>query len=425
MFDLDRWQEIMSALKKNKMRTFLTAFGVFWGIFMLVIMLGAGNGLRNGVTSDFGDFATNSVFMWSRTTTMPYKGLPRGRNYNFKNDDIEALRREIPEIAILSPRTQGGGLSGGNNVIRGIKSGAFSIMGDYPEWNEIDPVTITMGRFLNHADLNEKRKVAVIGSKVQEILFAPEEDPLGQYIQIQGIYFQVIGTFKPLNSGVNFGGDKEQSIFIPLTTFQRVYNWGDVIGWFAFTSKEGTPASEVEEAASALLRRRHLVSPEDKMAIGSFNLEKQYNQMTGLFQGINGLIWIVGIGTLLAGVIGISNIMLVIVKERTKEIGIQRAIGAPPRSIISQIITESVFLTTFAGYIGLVVSVAILELINKFLSSQQSNGGGGDTMFKDPGIDFNMAIIALTILIVSGAIAGWIPARKAVSIKPIDALRYE
>ena len=421
MFDLDRWQEIMSSLKKNKLRTFFTAFGVFWGVFMLVVMLGSGNGLRNGVTSDFGDFATNSVFMWTRPTSIPYKGLPRARNYNFKNDDIEALRREVPEIDILAPRTQGGGFQGGNNVIRGTKSGAFSVMGDYPEWNLIDPVIIDKGRFLNHADLNEKRKVAVIGNKVYEVLFKPGEEAIGQYIQIQGIYFQVVGVFNPKSSGVNFGGEKAQTIFIPLTTFQRVYNWGDVIGWFAFTSKPGIPASEVEEKAAAMLKRRHSVAPDDPQGIGSFNLEKQYNQMTGLFAGINGLIWIVGIGTLLAGVIGISNIMLVIVKERTKEIGIQRAIGAKPWNIISQIITESVFLTTFAGYVGLVIGVAILEGVNYALTSS----GAESNMFKNPNIDFNMAMTALVILVISGAVAGLIPARKAVSIKPIDALRYE
>jgi putative ABC transport system permease protein len=421
MFDLDRWQEIMSALKKNKLRTFFTAFGVFWGILMLIIMLGSGTGLKNGVTSDFGDFATNSVFMWTRPTTVPYKGLPRGRNYNFRNDDIDALRREIPEIEYLAPRTQGGGFRGGNNVVRGTKSGAFSVMGDYPEWNLIDPVNIENGRFINNADLREKRKVAVIGNKVYEVLFKPGEDAIGQYIQIQGVYFQVVGVFKPKNSGVNFGGDKEQSVFIPLTTFQRVYNWGDIIGWFAFTSKPGIPVSVVEEKASALLRRRHQVSPDDPQAIGSFNMQKQYNQMTGLFAGINGLIWIVGIGTLLAGVIGISNIMLVIVKERTKEIGIQRALGASPFNIISQIITESVFLTTFAGYAGLVIGVVILEGVNYALVSS----GAESNMFKNPNIDFNMAITALVILIISGAIAGLIPARKAVSIKPIDALRYE
>lgn len=421
MFDLDRWQEIYSALKKNKLRTFFTAFGVFWGVFMLVIMLGSGNGLRNGVTGDFGDFATNSVFMWTRPTTIPYKGLPRARQYNFRADDVDALRLEIPEIEYLAPRTQGGGSQSGNNVTRGIKSGAFSVMGDYPEWNLIDPVDITEGRFVNRADINEKRKVAVIGNKVYEVLFAPGEGAIGQYIQIQGIYFQIVGVFKPKNTGVNFGGDKAQSIFIPLTTFQRVYNWGDVIGWFAFTSKKGTPASVVEAKAAALLKRRHTVSPDDPQAIGSFNMEKQYNQMMGLFQGINGLIWIVGIGTLMAGVIGISNIMLVIVKERTKEIGIQRALGAKPWNIISQIITESVVLTTFAGYVGLVIGVGILEAVNYFLTSS----GTESNMFKHPNIDFNMAITALVILVISGAVAGLIPARKAVSIKPIDALRYE
>jgi putative ABC transport system permease protein len=421
MFDLDRWQEIMSALKKNKLRTFFTAFGVFWGVFMLIVMLGSGAGLRNGVTGDFGDFATNSVFMWTRPTTIPYKGLPRARNYNFKNDDIEALRREVPEIDILAPRTQGGGFRGGNNVIRGTKSGAFSVMGDYPEWNEIDPVNIDKGRFINNADLKEKRKVAVIGNKVYEVLFKPGEEAIGQYIQIQGIYFQVVGIFSPRNTGVNFGGEKAQSVFIPLTTFQRVYNWGDVIGWFAFTSKPGIPASEVEEKAATILKRRHSVSPDDAQAVGSFNMEKQYNQMNGLFAGINGLIWIVGIGTLMAGVIGISNIMLVIVKERTKEIGIQRAIGAKPWNIISQIITESVFLTTFAGYFGLVIGVGILEGVNYALTSS----GAESNMFKNPNIDFNMAVTALVILVISGAIAGLIPARKAVSIKPIDALRYE
>lgn len=421
MFDLDRWQEIMSALKKNKLRTFFTAFGVFWGIFMLVVMLGSGTGMKNGITSDLGDFATNSVFMWARSTTIPYKGFPRGRNYNFRNDDIDALKREIPEIDILSPRMQGGGSNGGNNVVRGYKSGTFSIVGDYPEWNLIDPAHIENGRFLNRTDLEDKRKVAIIGNKVYEVLFKPGEEAVGQYIQIQGIFFQVVGVFKPKKSGMNFGGDKEQTIFIPLTTFQRIYNYGDLIGLLAFTSKDGTSASVVEKKATALLKRRHSVSPDDDQAMGSFNLEKEYNQMIGLFMGINGLIWIVGIGTLLAGVIGISNIMLVIVKERTKEIGIQRAMGASPWNIITQIITESVFLTTFAGYVGLVLGVGLLELVNKLLSASPSDSN----MFKNPGIDFNMAILALVILVVSGAVAGLIPARKAVSIKPIDALRYE
>jgi len=421
MFDIDRWQEILSALKKNKLRTLLTAFGVFWGIFMLIVMLGSGKGLQNGVTSDFGNFSTNSCFMWTQRTSVPYKGFPRNRSFNFNNEDIKALRDNIPEIDLLAPRLQGGGFRGGDNVVRGLKSGAFTINGDYPDWNHIDPVTLTSGRFLNENDILGQRKVAVLGNKVVDILFKPGEVPLDQYIRIQGVYFKVIGTFKPANSNVNFGGDKEQTIFMPFTTLQKTYNYGNVVGWFAITSKTGIPASVVEDKAIALMARRHSVSPNDKEALGHFNMENEYKKMMGLFAGINGLIWLVGIGTLLAGVIGISNIMLVIVKERTKEIGIRRALGARPANIIGQIITESIFLTSVAGYVGLVIGVALLEGINYLLVSS----GAESTMFKRPEVDFNVAMIALLILVVSGALAGLIPARRAVSIKPIDALRDE
>lgn len=421
MFDLDKWQEIFSAIKKNKMRTFLTAFGVFWGIFMLIIMLGSGNGLQNGVTRGFGDFATNSIFMWTRNTTEPYKGLPRGRRWNFRNADIQALRNNISEIEYIAPRIQAWGGEGSNNVVRNQNTGAFFIYGDYPEWNLIDPVEMVSGRFLNHSDIDQTRKVAVIGTRVSEVLFEPDEDPLGQYIKIQDVFFQVIGVFKPRSTEVNFGGDKTQSIHIPFTTLQRVYNYGDIVGWFAFTSQPDVPVSQVENKAISLLKRRHTISPEDTQAVGFFNMEEQYKKMMGLFMGINVLIWIVGTGTLFAGVIGISNIMLVIVKERTREIGIQRAIGASPFKIVSQIITESVFLTTLAGYIGLVLGVALVELINFALTQSGDEGN----MIHNPQVDFNVAINALIILVVSGAIAGFIPARKAISIKPIDALRYE
>ncbi len=422
MFDRDRWQEIFHTLKKNKLRTFMTAFGVFWGIFMLIIMLGSGAGLKNGVTSGMGSFATNSVFIWPRQTTMPYKGLPRGRRFNFKNDDIEALRENIPEIRFLAPKIQGWSSgSGSNNTIRGSKTGAFSILGEYPEWDSIDPMQMLKGRFINPLDIDEKRKIAVIGTRVEEVLFEKEEEPIGQYIQIQGVYFQVVGVFKPLNTNINFGGEKEQSIYIPFTTLQKTYSYGDIAGWFSITSKNHIPASVVEEKALALLARRHSVNPEDKEAMGHFNLETEYKKMRGLFTGINGLIWIVGIGTLLAGVIGISNIMLVIVKERTKEIGIQRAIGASPLSIMTQIITESVFLTSLAGYIGLVIGVALVEGINYALIKF----GMENEMFKNPDVNFDMAIRALIILVISGALAGLIPARRAIRIKPIDALRDE
>ncbi|MEZ5195242.1 MAG: ABC transporter permease [Bacteroidales bacterium] len=422
MFDRDRWQEIFHTLKKNKLRTFMTAFGVFWGIFMLIIMLGSGAGLENGVTSGMGKFATNSFFVWTNQTTIPYKGFPRGRRFNFRNDDIEALRDNIPEIEYLSPKLQGWSRGdGNNNTVRNDRVGAFSIYGDYPQWNKIDPMDIIEGRFINEIDIADKRKVAVIGTRVREILFEPDEDPIGEYIKIQGVYFQVVGVFVPLNTNISFGGEKEQSIFIPFTTLQKTYNYGDVVGWFSITSIENVPASEVEEKTLKFLAQRHSIHPDDEEAFGHFNLEENFQQMRGLFAGISGLIWIVGIGTLLAGVIGISNIMLVIVKERTNEIGIQRAIGATPWNIMSQIVIESVFLTTIAGYVGLVMGVGLVEAINYALIEF----GADNEMFKRPEVDFNIAVTALLVLILAGALAGLIPARRAVRIKPIDALRSE
>ncbi|MEI7895732.1 MAG: ABC transporter permease [bacterium] len=420
MFDLDRWQEIYHVLRKNRLRTFLTAFGVFWGIFMLVIMLGSGNGLQRGVTQNFGDMATNSVFIWTQQTTIPYKGFPRGRNFNFDNDDVVAMSHSIPEIKYLAPRIQAGGYMQTNNVIRGLKSGIFNIMGDYPAFNKIDPLNFIQGRFINDLDIKDKRKVAVVGTKVVEFLFTRDEQPINQYIQIQGVYFQVTGVFASKRTGEQ-ADQENQNIYIPFTTLQRTYNYGNAVGFFSITSRDDIPVSVVEEKAIRLLKKRHAVAPADDPAIGHFNLKKEFDQMQGLFFGIRLLVWIVGTGTLMAGVIGVSNIMLVVVRERTKEIGIQRALGATPWKIISQIIMESVVLTTFAGYFGLVVGVGLLELINYLLGS----GGANTEMFVHPGIDFSVAVTALSILIVAGVVAGMIPARRAVSIKPIDALRYE
>jgi putative ABC transport system permease protein len=420
MFDLDRWQEIYFVLKKNKLRTFLTAFGVFWGIFMLVIMLGSGTGLENGVTQNFGDMATNSVFIWAQQTSVPYKGFPRGREFYYQNNDVPALRNGIPEIKYLAPRTNVGGYNGSSNVIRGLKTGAFSIFGDYPVEDLIDPVNMLKGRFINDFDITEKRKVVVIGKRVQEVLFEKDEDPVGKYIQVQGVYFQVIGLFQSKRTGEAAQNDN-QRIHMPFTTLQKTFNMGDAIGFFNITSKDGISVSVVEEKAIRLLKRRHSVSPNDDTAVGHFNLETEYKKMKGLFAGISGLVWIVGIGTLLAGIIGVSNIMLVVVKERTREIGIQRALGATPAIIISQVMTESVVLTLFAGYFGLSVGVGLLELINWLLTKS----GANTEMFLHPGVNFKVAVTALAILIVSGALAGLMPARRAVSVKPIDALRYE
>jgi putative ABC transport system permease protein len=420
VFDPDKWHEIYFALKKNPLRTFFTAFGVFWGIFMLVIMMGAGEGLYNGASQDLGDMATNSVFMWTRRTTIPFNGFPRNRFYRFKNDDTRALLDNIPEIKHIAPRLQGWGGEGTNNVIRGERTGGFNIQGDYPDYFLIDPVAITAGRFINHLDISGRRKIAIIGQRVYEEMFDKGEDPIGQYLQIQGVYFQVVGMFRSKKNSNN-ADQENQSVFIPFTTLQQVYNYGDVVGWYSITAKDDVRVEVVETKAKELLRRRHNIHPDDNQAIGSFNMDKQWRKMTNLFNGINGLVWIVGIGTLLAGVIGVSNIMLIVVKERTKEIGIQRAIGATPGIVITQIVIESVLLTSVAGYIGLVLGVGLIELISKILASSGSERG----MFMNPSIDFSVAMWALGILVISGILAGMIPAQRAVSIKPIDALRDE
>lgn len=423
MFDIERWKEIFSALRKNRLRSFLTAFGVFWGIFMLIIMAGAGKGLENGITDGVGTVATNSFFMWTQRTSEPYKGLRRGRYWNYENEDVELIRNHIKEAEIVAPRLFAGGGGGGNNTVRGERTASFYIKGDYPEWNKIDPADVIKGRWLNEVDIMQRRKICVVGEKIVEEMFRSDEDPIGEYIRVSGVYYQIVGVVKPV-SGINMNGRTEESIFMPFTTMQVAYNYGNSVHVLGITSKKGYSASVVEDKVIAALKERHKIAPTDVQAVGHVNLEKQFKQFSTLFTGIQVLTWIVGIGTLLAGVIGVSNIMLVIIKERTQEIGIMRAIGATPRNVISQIIMESVFLTTLAGYIGLFLGILLLEGLNYVLEMAKENGAE-NIFIKNPEIDLGVAVACLLVLIVSGAIAGYIPAKRAVVIKPIDALRAE
>lgn len=418
IFDRDNWQEILLTLKKNKLRSFLTAFGVFWGVFMLVVMLGAGKGLYNGVMKDFSRMATNSVFIWARPTTQPYKGFPRGRRFHFTNEDMQALRQQIREIEHIAPRNQLGGHRGMANVTRGLKNGAFNIYGDVPEYIFIKHMDILSGRFVNQLDMEEKRKVAVIGTHVLKVLFPPGEDPIGKSIRINGVYFKVVGVFGSIAEGDD-AEEETQTVFVPFTTFQHAFNFGNRISWFSLTSQKDIPVSVVEKKAIAFLAMRHQVAPDDRLAFGSWNSEKEFNKMNNLFSGITALIWFVGVFTLIAGVIGVSNIMLVIVKERTREIGIKRAVGATPVAVIGQIIMEAVLLTSAAGYIGLVFGVALVESVSNALKAY----GNKVDMFRNPEVDLTAAIIALTILVVSGALAGLIPGKRAVSVKPVEAIR--
>ncbi len=416
LFERDNWQEIFATMRKNKLRTFLTMLGVFWGIFMLVIMMGSGNGLRNGIMQGFEGTATNSFFVWTQQTTKAYKGMKPGRDFNFNLSDAEALK-QIKELDYVCPMNQLGGYDEANNVMRGLKTAACEINANYPNTIKIAQVKIAKGRYINDLDIKEKRKVCVIGERVVEMLFKKEEEPLGDYIRVNGVYFKVIGIATPLDGGER-GREESQKINIPFTTFANAFNYGDVIGWFAIKSKDDVPAERAEEKVLSVLRERHKIAPDDVKAIGHWNMEIEYNKLQGLFLGITILIWIVGIGTLFAGVIGISNIMLIVVKERTREIGVKRALGAIPSQIIGQVMMEAVFLTTLAGYFGLLIGIALLELLNSAI-------GNSGEMFLNPTVDLSTALKALCLLIVSGAFAGFMPAKKAVSIKPVEALRSE
>ena len=422
MFDLDRWNEIWHALAKNKVRSLLTAFGVFWGIFMLIVMAGASNGLKNGIVEGVAKFATNSCFMWSQQTGEPYKGFKRGRQWDMDSDDLTYIMNNVPEVEYISPKNFGSRMNGGPNTIYGLKTGSYNVKGDYPAYINIDPYTILHGRWINDMDIRDRRKVCVIGEKVFEQMFDGKANLVGEYLKISGVYYQVIGVIKP-ETQININGRAEESIFLPFTTMQQTYNMGNIVHFLAITAKKGVPVSVVEEKVKSVIKARHSIAPTDTQALNSVNIEKEFQQMNGLFIGIGILTWIVGIGTLMAGVIGVSNIMLVIVKERTKEIGVQRALGASPRTIISQIMLESVALTTIAGYTGLSLGVGLLELINKVIESQPQDGNRA--FFKNPEVSITVAVVSLIILVLAGLFAGSIPAKRALMIKPIEALREE
>ncbi|MDX2001233.1 MAG: ABC transporter permease [Chitinophagales bacterium] len=425
MFDLDKWQEIIGTISRNLLRTFLTSLAVGWGIFVLIILLGLGSGLSNGVKEGFAGYAVNSMYVWPQRTTIPYKGIKSGRDYSFKNSDITAIRNEVPEIDIIAPRLQLGGYGENNNITRKTKSGNYSVYGDYPDFRYVQNMLIKQGRFINNGDLLERRKVCVIGEQVQKELFQAHENPIGDYICIQGVYFKVVGLFKTTKKAGEAVQDMS-TIFVPFTTFQRAFNEADRLHWFALTTAEGSHPDTAEAKVRKVLAEQHDISPQDNRAIGSFNAQVEAKKFAGLFDGINAFVWLVSIGTLFAGGVGISNIMLIVVAERTKEIGTRKALGATPWSIISMIVQESMFITFIAGAAGLVMAVGILEGLDMLLhSAPPSEEPGTEVFFGSPTVDFWIAMQATIILVVIGALAGLMPAIKAVSINPIKALRSE
>ena len=417
LFDLDRWYEIWVTITSNKSRSFLTAFGVFWGMFMLVLMVGAGNALEKGIMSQVEGFATNSVFFVAESTTEPYKGFRKGRVWNMTNSDLPVIRQRVEELQYISPVLFAGGDGSDKNIVRGEKNGSYLVKGCYPEYDLIDKSKLVYGRYVNDIDIAEKRKVCVIGERIYEVLFQHEEDPVGKQIRVNGIYFQVIGVARS-TSGASIGGNTTETVVLPFSTMQQTFNQGNIIHFLAATANEGTSVKVIQDKITDILKQRHQISPEDKDAVFSMNIEEQFKMFSYLGIGIASLIWIVGLGTLLAGAIGVSNIMLITVRERTKEIGIRRALGATPNNIIGQILTESVVLTVLAGIGGIVLGVGILSAVGVALSQ-------GDQFFKDPQIGFGMAVGSLIILLIIGTLAGFIPAQRAMMIKPIEAIREE
>lgn len=421
MFDRDKWNEILEALTANTFRTILTAFGVFWGIFILVILLAAGNGLENGVKKGFDGIATNTMFMWSQTASKPYKGLPANRKFNFKNADVEALKENFPDLLYVSPRNQLGGFEGANNVVRGTKTAAYTIYGDYPELINQEPMDIPKGRFLNQQDITLKRKVAVIGQGVIKELYTPVEEVIGTYIKINGVNFMIVGVYKSKSNNRGGGEEEQKKIFIPFTTFQQAFNFGDTVGWMALTANDGASITDLKPKILEFMKGRHSINPADDRAIGNFDLYAEFSKVQSLFAILRFIAYFVGTLVLLSGVIGISNIMLIVVKERTKEIGIRRALGATPGAIRTQILTEAIFLTIMAGMFGIALATGVLWVLNFVLDSMPSD----DMMFANPSVDLAVVFFALLILIGSGLLAGFIPAQTAIRVKPVDALRTE
>ena len=412
-FDSDIFEEILITITRNKTRSFLTAFGVFWGIFMLITLIGGSQGLENSLKSQLQGFATNSGFLWPQQTGEAYKGFRKARWWSMDIDDVTRLRENVPEMDVVTPTLT----RWNKNAVYQDRKTTSIVKGLYPEYNKIEEMTILKGRHLNEIDVRESRKVCVIGDRIYETLFDKDEDPIGKYVKVDGIYYQVIGVAKS-NGNINIQGDNAESIIIPFTTMQRAYNIGRNIELLCFTVKPGIKVTQIQPKIEAVIKGPHFISPDDKQALMLLNTEAIFSMMDNLFKGIYILIWMVGLGTLFAGAIGVSNIMMVTVKERTTEIGIRRAIGATPGDILQQILSESIVLTTTAGMLGISFGVILLELAQMLIELLF------DTVVPLQ-VTFWMAIGTCALLMVLGVLAGLAPAYRAMAIKPIEASRDE
>ena len=418
LFDKDTWQEIFGSIQKNKIRTIITMIGVLWGIFIYITLSGSSKGLDNGFERQFQSIASNSIFIWAQSTSIPYAGYKSERNITLKIQDADILKKKVKDIKFIAPRIVAGVFgSPGGNIVRGTKTGTYSVYGEYPEYIKIATSKIyDGGRFINESDIKNERKVCVIGERTQLELFEEEEDPIGKFISINKINFRVVGVHKFVQGG-GFGDDGD--IYIPFATFKKIFNTGDDVAFFMIAANENADGIKVEKDIKATLKEIHKIDPNDERAIGGFNLGEIFRKTMNFANGLTFLSLVVGIATILAGIIGIGNILLISVKERTKEIGIRRALGATPSEVRSQIILESVFLTILSGIIGIILGALVLYGINAATVDQT------DFPYTNPTVPIPYVLGALGLMVILGTLIGIIPAQRAVSIKPIDALREE
>lgn len=412
MFNLDSWQEIYATIKKNKLRTFLTGFSVAWGIFMLIILLGAGKGLEKGIRQQFASSATNAIWIWTGRTSEAHDGYQAGRRIQFHTDDYEKVRATEPGREYVASRFH----LGTNRVNYKDKHSAFDIVTTYPDYKQIEKIEILTGRFVNILDIENLEKVAVIGAGVVDFLFdeTEKDEVLGKYIKVNDVPFKVVGTFTDEDGR----DDNNKKVYIPITTAQKVFSTSNRVHNIVVTVKNPTveKSKAMQNRIKHQMARKHNFKVTDPSAIYMWSAVEELKNVLDMMRGIRIFIWIIGVGTIIAGIVGVSNIMAIVVKERTKEIGIRKAIGAKPLGVIALILQESILITTVAGYIGLVVGVGLLELISPFIATD---------FFREPSADIGVAIRATIVLVVAGTIAGFIPARRAAAIKPVVALRDE
>jgi len=413
LFDADLWEEIFDSLRKNRTRTFLTAFGIFWGVFMLILLMGGGRGLETMLGENFAGAASNSGFMIANTTSEPYKGFRSGRAWYLELEDVERIRNTVPEISIVTPTIR----RWGARALANDKSCGISLLGQYADYSLVDNPKIKFGRALTDADGLQHRKVCVRGSRVAQELFPDTENPCGQFLQIDSINYCVIGVSGKASGGINIGGNPQTTVYLPYETMRQMYNRGNEVDILALVAKDQYPMSEVQYRVEALLKRVHMIHPDDTQALIKVNTEAIFSMIDNLFAGVSILVWMIGLGTLLAGAIGVSNIMVVTVKERTTEIGIRRAIGATPKDILTMVMSESIVLTLIAGMSGISLAVAILQVLENATHAEYPSA-----LFQ---ISFGVAVGASLLLAVLGIIAGLAPALRAMNIKPVDAMREE